>query len=143
MKNLICYKSKNGATEKYCQMLAKEIDAEVLRFDQVSRKLNFANYDNIVISSGTYCGLMPLNRFLKRHWKKLDGNEVTVMAVGAAPADDDWSKVSYNRIPEKIRGKIQYFKLMGDDPKPAQGADYKTKVKKENLKPVVEYIKSK
>lgn len=141
MKSLICYKTKGGATKKYAEWIAEDLNSDILTFSDV-KKETFDNYDLVIVSSGTYAGLMPLNRFLKRHWKRLENKRVVVVAVGAAPADDPWSLRSYNRIPEKIRGKIKYFKLMGEDPEMSRPKDYVPKVKKENIKPVLAAIKA-
>lgn len=142
MKTLICFKTKHGATEKYMNWLKAEISSNIKTFDEFSRNDDFSDYDTIVISSGTYAGLMPLNRFLKRNWEKLKNKNVIVVAVGAAPADDKWSLWSYNRIPLKIRENIKYFKIMGDTPEKARPKDYTSPVKIENLKEIILYLKS-
>lgn len=139
MKTLICYKTKGGATQKYAQWLSEQTKGDLRKFDEI-KKDSFNGYERIIVSSGTYAGLMPLNRFIKKNWKNIQEKEVVVVAVGAAPADDKWSLWSYNRIPEKIRTKIKYFKVMGEDPENARPANYKSKVKKENLKPVFEVL---
>jgi menaquinone-dependent protoporphyrinogen IX oxidase len=141
MKTLVCYKTKAGSTEKYAKWITEATGADLKRFDEIPRRDTFEGYDCVVVSSGTYAGFMPLNRFLKRHWKNLEGKKVVVIAVGAAPADDPWSIRSYNRIPEKIRNNIQYFKLMGEDPGYDKKENYVPKVKKENLKPVLAVLK--
>ncbi len=141
MKTLITYKTKGGATKKYMEWLAKDLDADIMTYDQVGRKFDFDKYNTIIVSSGTYMGLMPLNRFLKKNWKKLKGKQVIAIAVGAAPADDKWSKWSYERISHKIRDNIQYFKILGEIPVPAGEEKKPTQVKKENLNEVLHYIK--
>ena len=99
MKSLICYKTKHGATEKYMHWLADAINAELKTFDEIDRKDNFSDYDVLVVSSGTYAGLMPLNRFLKRHWKNLEDKKVP--------------KEIYilDKIPRNIIGKISKNEL--------------------------------
>lgn len=139
MKTLICYKTRGGATARYAEMLSKELEADVKQFSEVKKEC-FEDYDTIIVSSGTYAGLMPLTRFLKKYWKNLEPKKVVVVAVGAAPTDDPWSDFSYKRIPQKIREKIQYYKIMGEDPEAARPKDYVSKVKKENLKPILAYL---
>jgi menaquinone-dependent protoporphyrinogen IX oxidase len=144
MKILICYKTKGGATEKYAKWMAEALKADIKTYAELGRRFDFSAYDTVIVSSGTYMGLMPLNRFLKRNWKRLVDNKVVAVAVGAAPAEDNWSTWSYNRIPHKIREKIQYFKIMGEDPEGArklQGSKYVSKVKKENIKEILAYLK--
>lgn len=139
---LICFKTKHGATERYMNWLAEEIGAELKNFKEITRKEDFSGYEIVVVSSGTYAGLMPLKRFLKKYWGKLQSKRLVVVAVGAAPAEDPWSLRSYNRIPEKIREKIKYFKIMGDTPQGARKSDYVSPVVRANLKEVVDYIKT-
>lgn len=141
MKTLICYKSKHGATEQYAKWLAQETKADLKQFEDVPRGYKFEGYDTVVVSSGTYASLMPLNRFLKRHWKNLEPKKVVVFAVGAAPADDPWSARSYNWIPKKIQAKIKYFKILGEVPENARPAGYKSQVKKENLTEIIKELK--
>jgi menaquinone-dependent protoporphyrinogen IX oxidase len=140
MKTLIAYKSKYGTTEKYMKWLADDLGAEMKRFDEVNRAFDFSAYDLIIVSSGTYAGFMPLNRFLKRFWKTLQDKNVLAVAVGAALAEDSWSKRSYNKIPEKIRSQIKYIKILGEMPSKARPADYESCVKRENLDGVLKLV---
>ena len=142
MKTLITYQTRNGATEKYMNWLAGELNCDICKFEKTSRHFDFSPYDTVVVGSGTYAGFMPLKRYLKRHWEQLKGKKVVAVAVGAAPADDPWSIRSFKKIPEKIRNEITYFKLMGE----SLGKEAKEKpsdVKKEKLKPVLAAILNK
>jgi menaquinone-dependent protoporphyrinogen IX oxidase len=141
MRVLICFKSKHGATERYMQWLSEELGADVRTFDDIDRKYDFHDYDTVVVSSGTYAGFMSLNRFLKRHWDQLESKNVIAVAVGAALADDPWSLKSYNRIPDKIRGKIRYIKIIGDSAGSSRVADYHSPVKRENLNEVIDMVR--
>jgi len=143
MKNLICYKTRFGATKKYMEWLAEAINADLRTFSETKGKDAFSNYDTIVVSSATYAGLMPLNHFLKKNWKHLQDKNVIVVAVGAAAADDPWSIKSYNRIPQKIRDKIKYFKIRGEDPDSSKKPDYVSLVNKENLVPIIKFVTGK
>lgn len=120
--------------------LTDEVDADLKKFDQIPRRYDFSGYDLVVVSSGTYMGMMPLNRFLKRHWKRLQDKKVVVVAVGAAAPDDPWSIRSYNHIPEKIRNKIAYFKIAGEMPDKNRPTNYVSPIKKENLKEIIAKI---
>jgi menaquinone-dependent protoporphyrinogen IX oxidase len=141
MKTLVAYKTKGGATKKYMDWLCKELKCESLTYNQIGRKFNFDEYQTIIVSSGTYMGLMPLNRFLKKNWKKIKDKHIVAIAVGAAPADDSWSNWSYNRISHRIRNHIKYFKILGDVPR-EEGKNKPTKVKKEHLSEIIKYIKT-
>jgi hypothetical protein len=140
MKTLICYKTKHGTTERYMRWLSERLDADLRSFEQIGRGFDFSPYETIVVSSGTYASFMPLTRFLKRNWSSLDGKEVVVVAVGAAPADDPWSLRSYQRIPERIRDKITYIKIAGEAPDKGRPEGYESPVKPENLDVVIEAL---
>lgn len=140
MTTAVFYKTKGGATEKYARWMAEGTEGKLIKFEEVGRNFDFGPYEQVIVSSGTYAGLMPLTRFLKKHWKQIAEKNVFVVAVGAAPADDKWSLWSYNRIPARIREKITYFKLMGEDPEAARPEGYVSKVKKENLEKVFESL---
>lgn len=141
MSTLICYTSRRGATEQYMRWLAEDLGADVKKFSEVPRDYDFDGYDTIVVSSGTYASFMGLTGFLKRHWDALQGRDVVAVAVGAAPADDPWSRRSYESIPPYIREHIRYVKLKGrasgkaDDPVQRENLDAVTALLEGDARP--------
>jgi len=113
MKTVIIYKTKTGSTKKYASWLADSTGAEVMTFAQAEAK-GLTAFDRIIVSSGTYAGRMPLTRFLKDNWDQVKEKEIFILAVGAAPEDNWWSKISYKMIPGKIRKQVEYRKLPGE-----------------------------
>lgn len=138
MKIAIVYRSFLGATKQYAEWLKGELNADIFKFKAVD-KAKLALYDLIIVSSGTYAGWMPLTSFLKHYWDVLKNKKTVVVAVGAAPAEDIWSKRSYEKIPADIRRQIKYFKLPG---KVGKAAPAGMEMSQDKLKPVVEYIKN-
>jgi len=136
MKTAVIYKSFLGTTEKYAKWLSEEINAALFKFGQIKRD-QFDNYDILIVSSGTYASWMPLTGYLKRIWQYIKNKKVVVAAVGAVPEDDEWSKKSYEKIPIAIRSKIKYFKIPGK-----LGKQTDKDIKKENLEPIIKYIRS-
>lgn len=137
MTTAIIYKSFFGVTKQYAVWLKNKIQADLFLMKEV-KKEQLANYDLIVIMSGTYAGWMPLVKYLKMNWPNLKDKKVVVVAVGAAPQADPWSQRSYERIPAAIREKIKYFKLPG-----RMGKVAPLSVKEENLEPVINYLQGK
>ena len=133
MKVLIVYKSFLGSTKEYAEWLSQMVDGSAQRWKDV-KDSDLENSDVVVVSSGTYAGWMPLSRYLKKKWNLLRDKRVVVVAVGAAPAEAEWSVRSYDRIPKDIRESIEYFKI------PGKAGDDSSNVKKENLNPIVSYI---
>jgi len=89
-----------------------------------------------VLCTATYMGWIRGGGYLKKRWKVLKGKKVVLVVTGMSPAENTYSKKAYEKIPEYIRQNIKYFKLPGKIA--SAGAD---KVKKENLEPVMEYIR--
>lgn len=134
MKTLVTYKTFLGSSGRYAHWIAEKVKGETLVFSQAKNN-HLAEFDTVVVVSGTYAGYMPLLRFLKKHWKVLKDKHVVAVAVGAAPTDDPWSKESYERIPEEIKAKIEYFKLPSSMEKKGREA-----INKSNTEPITDYI---
>jgi len=136
MKTGIVYKTLLGSTRRYARWLSEEISADVYQMKEMKGE-RLGDYEVILIMSGTYIGFMPLIKYLKKNWAMLENKKVVAVAIGVAPPDDIWSQKSYNKIPEHIRNKIKYFKLPG-----RMGEKGKDNVIKDNLEPVIEYLRS-
>ena len=139
MKKVILYKSIFGSTKQYAQWLAEELQTELYKFGQLS-DAKLKEFDQMIIMSATYAGWMPLTGFLKKKWSILQDKEVFVVAIGGAPADDPASKLSYEKIPEEIRKKIKYTKILGATPF-ANAEKREQEIKKENLEKVLDELK--
>lgn len=135
MKIAVVYKSILGSTKKYANWLSEELNADLYGFSEVSSNI-LAEYDIIVVSSGTYAGQMPLTGFLKKYWPVLSQKKVFVVAVGMAPAEDEASKASYELIPAYIRDNVEYFKIPGKLFKAGPAGE----PAEEKLQPVVDKI---
>lgn len=138
MKRAIIYKSFLGSTKQYAQWLAEDTQSDIFKFGEIS-DAKLKEYDQIVVMSGTYASFMPLVKFLKKKWPVLKDKKVIVAAVGCAPIDDPMRKTSYDRIPEEIRAKIEYVKVMGATPF-ANAEKKSQEIKKENLGSVLEKL---
>jgi menaquinone-dependent protoporphyrinogen IX oxidase len=136
MKTAIIYKSFLGTTQKYAQWLREELGADIFEFGKI-KKEKLEAYEIVVVSSGTYASWMPLVGYVKKIWKYIKDKKVVIIAVGIAPPKAGWSIKSYKKIPKNIREKVKYFKLPGKSTGKLAG-----KVEKENVNPVIEYIKS-
>jgi len=136
MDTVIIYRSFFGTTKRYAERLHEEIEADIYKHNQIDKQ-SLLKYDLVILCAGTYAGWISLSGYLKKHWSVLKDRKVILLIIGAAPVDDPWSIRSYEKIPEQIRQGIKYFKLPSKID--SQEAD---KVRKGNLAPVIEYIKS-
>jgi len=137
MKTAILYRSFWGTTKQYAEWLHEEIESGIFKHNKVNKQSLLA-YDLVILCTGTYAGWISLGGYLKKHWDMLKDKKVVLLVVGSVPTDDESSIRSYEKIPEQIRKSIKYFKLIGKK----MGYQDADKIKKENLTPVIEYIKS-
>jgi menaquinone-dependent protoporphyrinogen IX oxidase len=135
VKTAILYRSFRGTTKQYAEWLHEEIESDIFKYNKV-KKQSLLSYDLVILCATTYVGWISLGGYLKGRWDILNDKKVILIAVGAAPMDDSWSIRSYEKIPKQIRDSIKYFKLPGK-----MGSRDADKVKKENLTPVIEYLK--
>jgi flavodoxin len=136
MKTAVVYRSFLGTTKKYAEWLHGEVESDIFRPGQLI-ETRLAEYDLVILCSGTYGGWITISGCLKKWWNTLQGKNVVLLVTGMVPAEHADSAKSYEKIPEHIRKEIKYFKVPGKI-----GAAGKEQVKKENLQPVVEYIRS-
>ncbi|VVB75069.1 Flavodoxin domain protein [Candidatus Tiddalikarchaeum anstoanum] len=134
-KTLIVYKSFLGSTRKYAKWLTDELKSDIVDMWSV-RLEKLKEYDTIIVMSGTYANWMPLTGFLTKNWPTIQDKKVIVVAVGAAPENDPYSKSSYNKIPEHIRNKIKYFKIYG------KFGNQGKEVEKDALNRIIRYLKN-
>lgn len=135
MRTVIIYSSTLGTTRKYAMWLREALEADLSKANAGQRSAQ--DYDLIIVCSPTYLGQIRLLGYLKKRWSVIQGKRVILIAVGMAPPESPDSRKSYEKIPEDIRGKIQYFKLPGKI-----GPAGKAKVRQENLQPVLEYLRT-
>ena len=135
MRTVIIYSSMLGTTRKYAMWLREALEADLSKANAGQRSAQ--DYDLIIVCSPTYLGQIRLLGYLKKRWSVIQGKRVILIAVGMAPPESPDSRKSYEKIPEDIRGKIQYFKLPGKI-----GPAGKAKVRQENLQPVLEYLRT-
>ena len=136
IKTAIVYRSFLGTARKYAEWLHEEIESDIFKLGEVSID-RLAEYDLVILCSGTYGGWITIGGRLKKWWNTLQGKNVVLLVTGMVPAEHADSAKSYEKIPEHIRKEIKHFKVPGKI-----GAANKEQVKKENLQPVVEYIHS-
>lgn len=136
MNTVIIYRSFFGTTKRYAELLHEEIESDIDKYNRIDEQ-SLLKYGLVILCAGTYAGWISLGGYLKKHWNVLKDRKVILLVIGSAPVDAPWSIRSYEKIPEQIRQGIKYFKL------PSQIDSREVdKVRKENLTPVIEYIKS-
>ena len=135
MRAIVVYRSTLGATRKYARWLQEALEADLVKAD--SGRRSALDYDLIIICSPTYMGRISLLGYLRKRWAVLKDKWVILVAVGLAPPASMDSRKTYEAIPEDIRSRVRYFKLPGSIGPAGRG-----RVRQENLRPVLEYIRS-
>ena len=133
-KIVVIFNTKYGSTKKYAKWLGANLNVKVFEMDKVNAKI-LKKFNYLIVMSGTYGGKMPLTGFFKKYWDYVKNKKLVAVAVGFAPQDSWWSKLTYFFIPNNIKKKITYFKIKGM---------YKEKgkpLKKSNLKKVLDFVK--
>jgi len=136
MKTAIIYRSFLGSTRKYAEWLHESIDSSDLYKPGQAKNRKLTEYDLVIICAGTYAGWISLRGYLKKKWPVLQGKKVILLVVGLVPPEDAESTAAYEKIPENIRQEIRYCKVPG-----RWGSRNRDAVKKENLQPILDYIK--
>ena len=121
-KTLVLYYSVYGATKKYAEWIASELNGDICAIGDFKEN-TLADYDAIVIGSGLYAGnIKGIDIILKNH-EQLRNKKQVLFTCGLA----DYTKAENINtitgrieaaIPENIRQNIKVFLLRG-------GIDYK------------------
>lgn len=86
-KGIIIYKSKYGATKKYAEWLAKEIEYDLIEISKAKIK-QVSQYQNIVFCGAIYASGISGISFLKKHFDVLNSKNIAIFCVGASPYDE-------------------------------------------------------
>ena len=133
MKTLVIYNTRTGATEQYAKWVAEMVGVPAKKFEEATEQ-ELEECQKLYILSGTYGGQMPLADFLNERWQVLAGKNITAIAVGMVAKNHWWTKLSYKRVPKKIRDGIKFHKVIGWS---ENNEKTKAAVKKENLKDII------
>jgi menaquinone-dependent protoporphyrinogen IX oxidase len=115
MRNIaVIYKSKYGATKRYAEWIAQELDATLMDASQV-KPAQLQSYDVVIYGGGLYAsGILGVNLITENPCKQL-----IVFTVGLAkPEITDYSSILQKNFTPGLLAKIKVFHLRG-------GIDYK------------------
>jgi menaquinone-dependent protoporphyrinogen IX oxidase len=136
MKTLIIYRSFLGTSRKYAEWLHEAVPSDLLEYKSARGEL-LKSYDTVVIMNAIYATRLSLAHYLEQNWPALQKKRIVFVLVSGSPADNVFSTKAYSRIPENIRTSIKPFHLTG-----SLGRLGFSLVKKENLKPIVDYLRT-
>lgn len=91
MKILVTYKSKTEFTKRYAEIIAKEVQGDLVDFSKVTPE-KMSEYDVIVYGGGLYAGMINGFKKAKEMFAKSSAKQLVVFATGATP----------NEVTEKV-----------------------------------------
>lgn len=162
MKTLILYKSKYGSTKQYAFWLNQEINSDIFELDKCPP---LENYNLIILGGGIYMGKINGSDFISKNWNVLKNKRVILFSASSTePGDHQIKKFYENSVPQEIRTKIGYFPLSGachyknltffdkiltflgsllqkNQIKKYEMRHGFDRIKKENINPILDYIK--
>ncbi len=163
MKALILYKSKYGHTKQYAQWLNQEIKSDIFELDKCP---SLENYNLIILGGGVYMGKINGADFISKNWNIFKNKKVILFSTSGAEPHDPEIKGFYEKsLPQGIRTQVRYFPLSGGCAYEALTFVHKifsfigslfqknpqkkyemrhgfNRVKKENINPILDYIKT-
>lgn len=87
-KTIIVYESKYGATKKYAEWLAQELNCDLFSKKDVS-PAKIGDYNTVIYGGGIYASGIAGISFLKKNDKLLHGKKIIIFAVGASPYNEN------------------------------------------------------
>ena len=84
MKILVTYKSKTEFTKRYAEIIAKEVQGDLVDFSKVT-PVKMSEYDVIVYGGGLYAGMINGFKKAKEMFAKSSAKKLVVFATGATP----------------------------------------------------------
>lgn len=111
---LVTYKSITGFTKHYAEMIAKELDCQVLDFKEVSREI-MSGYDTIIFGGRFHAGFVDGLKKAKELFTESNAAKLIVFATGAIPnteknvIEEAWKN---NFTPEEAE-HIPHFYMQG------------------------------
>ncbi len=163
MKSLILYKSKYGSSKQYAQWLNQEINSDIFELDKCP---SLENYSVIILGGGVYMGKINGSDFISKNWDTLKNKKVILFSTSATePGTPEINGFYENSLPKEIRAQIKYFPLSGacaykdltfshkilsfigslflkDPVKKHEMRHGFNRMKKENINPILDYIKT-
>ena len=114
MKILVTYKSKTEFTKRYAEMIAKEVDGEILDFKDVTAA-KMSEYDVVVYGGGLYAGMINGYKKAKEMFEKSSSKKFVLFATGGTPneATKEIDEVWKNNLSAEELESIPHFYMQG------------------------------
>ena len=84
MKILVTYKSKTEFTKRYAEMIAKEVDGDLMDFKEVTTE-KMSEFDVVFYGGGLYAGMINGYKKAKEMFEKSSAQKFILFATGGTP----------------------------------------------------------
>lgn len=105
---LVVYASKYGYTEKYAEWIAEELNADVLRTNQVKNQ-DLKKYSTIVFGGGLYAGSVNGIDVIVKNIESIRDKKVIIFTCGVAKPDNPENVHAIKAGIEKKLEKIKFY----------------------------------
>lgn len=164
MNGLIVYNGKYGATKQYAEWVAEELHIPLLTTTEVTQN-DLEQCDLLLLGTSVYFGRLRIRAWVKKNLRQICRRRAFIFIVGATTLDQPeiQAKILTGNIPGEVRSNSKMFFLPGrvihheltichklalnilglfeKDPgkRDALRRDI-DKVKKENIKPIIDAV---
>ena len=110
MKVLVTYKSKTEFTKWYAEIIANEVEGDLIEFSEVTAE-KMSEYDVVVYGGGLYAGKINGFKKAKEMFEKSSTKKIVVFVTGATPnvVTEKVEEVWKNNLSEEERTSIPHF----------------------------------
>lgn len=115
MKILVIYKSKTGFTQWYAEIIAREVEGELIDFKEITVD-KMSEFDVVVYGGGLYAGMINGLKKAKDMFEKSSAKTFVVFATGGTPnevtteIDEMWKK---NLSAEELESISHFYMQSG------------------------------
>lgn len=109
MSTVVIYKTKYGATKKYADWIAEELNCEAVDAKETVIE-DILKYDTVIYGGGLYAEVINGVHMLTKNMDKLKGKKIAVFTTGITPVDcrDYYDKMVIEKnfkegVPENVR----------------------------------------
>ena len=163
MSGIIYYKTKYGSTEEYASWLSESVGFEL---KNIKKRPKIGDEGVVVIGSSLMIGKVKAAGWIKKNWDKMKDKQLVLFCVGGSKIGSEVRDDIITRsLPKNVIERMKVFHLPGridhkklnflmsgmvknvakyekDEEERRRALEGYNDVKRENLKPIVAYIKS-
>lgn len=121
MNTIVIYKTKYGATKKYADWIAEELNCEAVDAKKITVD-DIMKYDTIIYGGGLYAEIINGVHVLTKNMDKLKDKRIAVYTTGITPIDcrDYYDKMVIEKnfkegVPENVRVFNYLGKMVVDE----------------------------